>query len=332
MISLAPHHTFGLQAYCHKLKLVEHPQQLLSALSELQDTSLFVIGGGSNCIFLEDFPGTVVKNHLMGKSVERRDDSFVLTVGAGENWHRLVKWCLQQQIYGFENLALIPGTVGAAPIQNIGAYGIEIERFIEYVECLDRHTYETVRLSAEECQFGYRDSIFKRALAEKCVITQLAFRLPVKWQPVLDYAELQQLDNPQPTDIFNKVVEIRQRKLPDPERIGNAGSFFKNPVISAEHFTHLSKDWPTLPGFRLSDEHIKVPAAWLIDQLGFKGKKRGGIACHTNQPLVLTNDGSGTGEQLLTLAREIRDKVQQVFAITLENEVRLIGATGSITL
>lgn len=331
MISLSSLHTFGLTNSCRNLTHLADIEQVEQGVFSGPDKH-FIIGGGSNCVFVEDFDGTIVKNGIKGRSASLSDNHVHLKVGAGENWHQLVVWCLDNGFNGLENLALIPGTVGAAPIQNIGAYGVEVASFIDYVAFYDFETRQFHRLKAEECQFGYRESIFKGNLDGKMLIVEVGLRLPRAWQGVSHYGELAAITNPSAKDIFNKVVDIRQAKLPDPEKLGNAGSFFKNPVISVEHYQKLRAQWPETPHYPVSEEQVKVPAAWLIDQLGFKGKTRNGIRCHPTQPLVLTNLGTGKGGDLLGLAREIRDSVHQRFAIELENEVRLVGKDGLISL
>ncbi|GAB5381548.1 MAG: UDP-N-acetylmuramate dehydrogenase [Aliiglaciecola sp.] len=301
-------------------------------ISDFGTERFWILGQGSNCVFVEDFDGVVVQVNHAGKKITELDDHYLLEVNAGEDWHSLVQFCTEKQLYGFENLALIPGSVGAAPIQNIGAYGVEINRYINSVEFFEISTGQTHRLSNEECHFGYRDSIFKKELFGKVVITRVLFSLPKAWQPVNHYGELAKLNSPSATDIFNEVIRIRQEKLPDPSVIGNAGSFFKNPLVSKKHYAALQCEWDQLPSYAVDQSSVKLPAAWLIDKLGFKGKKVGGIQCHPRQALVLTNDGTGTGEQLLELAREIQQQVNDVFSISLENEVRLVGKEGLITL
>jgi UDP-N-acetylmuramate dehydrogenase len=233
---------------------------------------------------------------------------------------------------GFENLALIPGTVGASPIQNIGAYGVEIEKFIKSVEFLDTTSMCIDSMTNSQCQFGYRDSVFKQQSLNQRIITHVTFQLPKQYKLETSYGPLAELDSPNSRDIFNKVVAIRQSKLPDPLVLGNAGSFFKNPVISNTQFQHIQATYPNAPSYRLNDAELKVPAAWLIDTLGFKGKQVGNIRCHSKQPLVLVNTGGGTGADLLALARNIRNAVQDNFAILLDNEVRLMGKQGLIKL
>jgi UDP-N-acetylmuramate dehydrogenase len=329
---LSAFHTFALPALAQAISIVRHPKDLKAALKLLQDRRFYVLGEGSNTVFLEDYQGTVLKIAFTGIKLQHTETHFRLTVGAGENWHQLVLWCMQNQIYGLENLALIPGSVGAAPIQNIGAYGIEVERFIHGVEYFDLLDGVIKSLDHNSCSFGYRDSVFKTDLAQQTIITRVTFEIPKNYQVIAHYGDLTQLSWPTPQDIFNKVVEVRQSKLPDPDKIGNAGSFFKNPIVGNALFGQLQQFCSSIPSYPVDTYSVKIPAAWLIDQLGFKGKKIGGIGCHPKQALVLTNDGSGTGEQLLELAGAIKSSVLSEFSIVLENEVRLIGKNGPLIL
>jgi UDP-N-acetylmuramate dehydrogenase len=330
--SLASLHSFGFPLLAHDVMSVNVAADLQAQLSQLNNTAFYILGEGSNTVFLEDYQGTIIKPAFMGVDLVHTDTHYLLKVGASENWHKLVLWCMQHQIYGFENLALIPGTVGAAPIQNIGAYGVEIKQFIHQVDYYDLSEQTHKSLDSLSCEFAYRDSIFKQRLAGQIVITGVTFTIPKRWEAVMHYGELKELIEPCAIDIFNKVVQVRQDKLPDPSKIGNAGSFFKNPVIAMGQYNKLQQTWPSIPSYFVDSNNVKVPAAWLIDQLGFKGKKIGGIGCHPDQALVLTNDGSGTGEQLLQLARNIRDTVFNEFSIIIENEVRLIGKNGPVAL
>lgn len=332
MHPLSAFHTFALPALAQAISVVHHPDDLKAVCRLLQDKPFFILGEGSNTVFLEDYHGTVLKIALSGIRLQHTATHFRLSVAAGENWHQLVLWCMQNKIYGFENLALIPGSVGAAPIQNIGAYGVEVERFIHGVEYFDLLEGVIKSLDHKTCAFSYRDSLFKTKLGQRAIITQVTFDIPKNNQLVTHYGDLAKLSRPTPQDIFNEVVTIRQKKLPDPKVIGNAGSFFKNPVITLNHYTRLQQIWPSIPSYPLDTHQVKVPAAWLIDSLGFKGKKIGGIGCHPQQALVLTNDGTGTGKQLLNLARDIKTAVHSEFSIMLENEVRLIGKNGPVIL
>lgn len=330
MHSLQTLHTFGLPASASEFAYIHSLHEAKQQIQQLTHPAFYILGEGSNTVFLEDFSGTVFKMAIKGIVVHEEPEHFMLEVGAGENWHNLVEWCLAHHIYGLENLALIPGTVGAAPIQNIGAYGVEVEQFIHSIDYLCLNSGEINTLSHAQCNFAYRDSIFKHQLAGKFIIGLVRFRMPKRWQANAHYAELKELHKPEPQQIFAKVVAVRQAKLPDPKKLGNAGSFFKNPVILKSLFVKLQQSYPHIPSYPVDEHSVKVPAAWLIDQLGFKGKQVNGIHCHITQPLVLTNDGSGTGEALLTLARQIKQAVSQQFAIELENEVQLVSNHGLV--
>lgn len=332
MQSLQHLHTFGLSATSKSFLELKSEEQLPSVYRRLAEENWFLLGEGSNTVFTQDYLGTVLRLNTKGIEVKERDTDYLLKVKAGENWHQLVIWCLEKGIRGFENLALIPGSVGAAPIQNIGAYGVEIERFVESIEYYDLSDAKFKVLNRQECQFAYRDSVFKHGLAGQAIITSVHFSMPKRWCPNQTYGDLSLLNNPSAQDIFNMVVSIRQSKLPDPVKIGNAGSFFKNPVIESSIWRDLKVQWEDLPGYGDGAGKTKVPAAWLIDTLGFKGVSLGGIRCHAKQPLVLTNTGNGTGQELLEMARRIKSAVLKEFAIELENEVRLMGNQGLIRL
>lgn len=329
LINLAPLHTFGFNTTARNLLYLKD----VNSLPLLDDCSYFILGEGSNTVFLEEYQGTILKVSLKGMTVKETEEYYQVGVAAGENWHQLVVSLLGKGIFGAENLALIPGTVGAAPIQNIGAYGREMADFCYSVEVVDLHTGDRNELLAEDCQFSYRDSIFKRNHLKGCLITRVNLRFSKNWRGVTNYGELQQLArNPSAQQIFDKVVEIRKAKLPDPAKFGNAGSFFKNPYLSRSLYADLKERWPDIPGYPLHSGEIKVPAAWFIDKLGFKGKMIGGIVCHQQQPLVLANYHNGQPRELLALARQIKQKVKLEFGVELENEVRLIGAQGLVEL
>lgn len=332
MFDLTNLHTFGLKASATAYSHFTAVDDVSAQLNTIKQQRYLLLGEGSNCVFIDDFDGTVVRYAAKGIDVKEDADGFQVSVKAGENWHEFVVFCIRKGILGFENLALIPGTVGAAPIQNIGAYGVEIDQFVERVDCINLSDGRAFSLNQQDCQFGYRDSVFKRNVKGDVLIDTVIFYLPKQWQPVTQYGELSKLNRPTAQDIFDKVVQVRRQKLPDPAKIGNAGSFFKNPLVSRKHLDSLRCDWVDIPFYKVNQGSVKVPAAWLIDKLGFKGKKEGGIGCHPNQALVLTNDGTGTGEQLLTLARDIQAQVNSEFSISLENEVRLIGKQGPVSL
>lgn len=323
MFDLSAIHSFGFPALATEVFTLNSFDDL-SALPELAEPLIFV-GEGSNTVFINNFPGTVVLVRFKGIEIQEYPDKFLVRVGAGENWHELVISLLEKGIYGLENMALIPGTVGAAPIQNIGAYGKEFAQYCHSVTCFELTTAAEVTLSAEQCQFGYRDSIFKRKYKNSHLITSVTLCLPKQWQANNQYGELKSLGlQPSAEQICQKVISIRSAKLPDPKQLGNAGSFFKNPVIDIELYQQLKANWPEMPFYFIDERQVKIPAAWLLDKLGYKGFNYKDVACHIKQPLVLVNNGMGTGPQLLSLARRIIDDVYQNFSIRLHNEVRLI--------
>ncbi|RDV23889.1 UDP-N-acetylmuramate dehydrogenase [Alteromonas aestuariivivens] len=330
MPSLKSFHTFGLNAECHSLVEFDSPDAFLRAQSH--SNRYWLLGEGSNTVFLDDFDGTVLINRISGLEYTEYPAYHHLRVGAGENWHKLVATCLQQGWWGLENLALIPGSVGASPIQNIGAYGLEVGQFIESVEYLDIASEKVCVLSADDCDFGYRDSVFKREMAGKVLITHVNFCLPKDNHIECSYGELAKLSQPSPQAIFDEVIRVRRAKLPDPATLGNAGSFFKNPLVTVFHHASLREEYPQIPGFPVGESHFKIPAAWLIDTLGYKGCVVGGARCHPTQPLVLTNLGTAKGGDVIKLAKEIMGAVEDKFAIQLEPEVRLVGNNGLINL
>ncbi|TPV58296.1 UDP-N-acetylmuramate dehydrogenase [Aestuariibacter sp. GS-14] len=330
MPELTHRHTFALPSHCKQLKSFASVASLLAAYRT--DMPVYILGGGSNSIFIDDFEGLVLVNDIKGIDVQHDEEGVRLTVGGGENWHDLVTYTVEQGWHGLENLALIPGSVGAAPIQNIGAYGLEVGERIEKVDVVVLDTGEQFSLSQQACEFGYRDSVFKRPEHNKWIVTHVHFFLPHNAVPITRYAELDALINPTAKDIFNTVIAVRQRKLPDPKLLGNAGSFFKNPVISKQHYTELCGRYGTVPGFEVDAANVKVPAAWLIDNAGFKGQCRDGVCSYQHQPLVLVNQSATSGLAVVAFAREIIDTVYTRFGVQLEPEVRLVGKTGLVTL
>ncbi|MCL1140969.1 UDP-N-acetylmuramate dehydrogenase [Shewanella pneumatophori] len=334
--SLKDFNTFGLARGCQQLVRVNTLDALIDTCCKLYQAQLLmlILGGGSNIVLCEDFMGTVVLVETKGIDIVEDDSYHYLTAAAGENWHDLVCFCLEQGFSGLENMALIPGTVGAAPIQNIGAYGVELNRFCDWVEYVDLSNGQLVRLSTDECEFGYRDSVFKNDLLGKTVITQVGFKLPKKWQPQLAYGPLREFDPKQvtPKQIFDCICETRRAKLPDPADYGNAGSFFKNPVIETALFESLTSSYPDMVGYPHGETHTKVAAGWLIDKAGLKGYQVGGAAVHTEQALVLINKGDATSDDVLTLAKSIVEKIKDKFGISLEAEPRMITATGERSL
>ncbi|AUX95120.1 UDP-N-acetylmuramate dehydrogenase [Mixta gaviniae] len=330
--SLKTLHTFAIDTAAHKVVIAESPQQIVAAWQECQQRNLpfLLLGEGSNVLFLEAYNGIVVINRIKGITVSEDDHVWRLRVGAGENWHALVTFTLQQGIGGLENLALIPGCVGSAPIQNIGAYGVEMKDVCEWVDVLDLNSGNVTRLTAAQCQFGYRDSIFKHQLQHGHAIVAVGFILPKQWQPVMSYGDLTRLDpaTVTPQQIFDAVCHMRRSKLPDPALTGNAGSFFKNPVVSAEQAASLLAAFPQAPHYPQSSGEVKLAAGWLIDQCQLKGYRIGGAAVHQQQALVLINLEQATAEDVVALAHAIRQRVGEKFNVWLEPEVRFIGAEG----
>lgn len=331
MISVQHLHTFQLRANAKLISHISNVADLAQLKGKENGKDFIILGEGSNTIFVADFLGEVVKLDLLGKYIEEGETDYLVHCAASENWHQFVVWLLEKGVFGLENLALIPGTVGASPIQNIGAYGVEVKQFIDQVHYFDLTSGTESVLTNNECQFGYRDSIFKHALQASAVITKVIFRIPKQWQPVCTYGELAQLKNPTADDIFNKVVEVRQAKLPDPSQLGNAGSFFKNPIVSKAIADTIASNNPNAPMYPAGDGKLKLAAGWLIDQCGLKGVEELGVAVHDKQALVLVNkSGEADGTGLLAMIDKVRSKVFEKFAVTLETEVRLIGKEGEV--
>jgi len=303
-------------------------EQLVAAVHEHPDA--FVLGGGSNVVLTRDFDGVVLLVALTGKRLVREDDAaWYVEAAAGENWHAFVAWTLANGFPGLENLALIPGTVGAAPIQNIGAYGLEMAERFHSLRAIEWATGETVEFDAAQCRFGYRDSVFKREGRDRFVITSVTFRLPKAWAPRADYADVARaLDSgvagTSPQAIFDAVVAVRRAKLPDPAVLGNAGSFFKNPVVDAAAFEALRAREPQIVSYAQPDGRVKLAAGWLIDRCGWKGRAMGAAAVHERQALVLVNRGGATGAQVLALAQAIQADVRERFGVQLEPEPAVI--------
>jgi UDP-N-acetylmuramate dehydrogenase len=328
-VSLKPHNTFGLPAVARTLvrvtsdadvrQVVDHP--------ELGRAPKFVLGGGSNIILTRDMPQLVLKVEVRGmRLVEERTGAWIIEAGAGENWHDFVAWTIAHGWPGLENLALIPGTVGAAPVQNIGAYGVELQDRFESLDAVDLVTGRGVTLRESICAFGYRDSVFKHSLANRSVITRVRFRLPRPWQPVIGYLDLERkiadtgIAAPSAQQIFDWICAIRRAKLPDPALVGNAGSFFKNPVVTPEQCRDIIGRDPEIVHYPMPDGSVKLAAGWMIDACGWKGKSVGKAGVYEKQALVLVNRGGAIGSEVMTLARAIQESVYGRFGIRLEPE------------
>jgi UDP-N-acetylmuramate dehydrogenase len=330
-VSLRPFNTFGVEASAGlfaRVRSLEDLQQVLTDRRVLA-APLLVLGGGSNVLFTQDFDGCVLKIEIPG--VQREDDGarWLVRVGAGENWHAVVERLIDENAPGLENLALIPGSAGAAPIQNIGAYGVELAERFHSLQVWDLATQALQTLTADECRFGYRDSVFKHE-TEQRLIVNVTLALPRQWVPVIGYAdvenELRDRNKAQlrPRDVFDAVIAIRRRKLPDPARVGNAGSFFKNPVIPRQQRSVLIERHPSLVSYDIGGGRYKLAAGWLIDACGLKGAVRGRAAVYEKHSLVVVNRGGATGAEILALAREVQDAVRARFGIELEPEPRII--------
>ena len=332
-VSLKPYNTFGLPAVAQTLVRIASDADVRRVVDDpvLGRAPKFILGGGSNIILTRDMPQLVLKVEVKGMQVlAERADAWIVEAGAGESWNDFVEFTLDQGCPGLENLALIPGTVGAGPVQNIGAYGVELRERFESLDAVDLVTGRSVVLGPQICAFGYRDSVFKHSLAGRSLITRVRFRLPRPWQPVLGYLELQKkiaetrIAAPSPRQIFDWVSAIRRAKLPDPATIGNAGSFFKNPVVTPEQCRDIIARDPAVVHYPLPDGSFKLAAGWLIDACGWKGKSIGQAGVYEKQALVLVNRGHAIGGEIVTLARAIEESVYGRFGIRLEPEPVLI--------
>ena len=330
--SLKPYNTFGINVYAESFVSVTSLSNLKKIISENKD--VFILSGGSNVLFTKNIVKPVVHIDLKGKEIlenSNKTDFVFIKAQAGENWHEFVLWCLDRNFGGLENLSLIPGNVGTSPMQNIGAYGVEIKDCFYELEALEIKTGKIKTFNKEDCNFGYRESVFKNIYKGKYIIVNVTFQLSKnKHQQNTSYGAIQkafddkQIENPTIKDISNAVIAIRQSKLPDPKKIGNSGSFFKNPVIPILQFNKLEKEYPNIPHYPISDKLVKVPAGWLVEQCGFKGKRFGDAGVHKNQALVLVNYGNATGKEIFNLAQKILKSVSNTFGIDLEIEVNVL--------
>ncbi|MBV1907948.1 MAG: UDP-N-acetylmuramate dehydrogenase [Kangiellaceae bacterium] len=333
-ISLRQLNTFRVKANAASFLQINDVAELDARAHELAcSNQRFVLGGGSNLLFIGDYPGLVLFPQLFGKQIlEQNEKTVKLRIAASENWHEFVKYCLNEGYFGLENLALIPGTVGAAPVQNIGAYGVEVEQFINHIECFDLENGQKLTLTKNQCEFAYRDSFIKRAGQGRYLVTHVVFDLCKTPKPVLTYKPLknafQSLSKVSPIDVFEEVCRIRREKLPDPKELPNAGSFFKNPVVTEAKYHQLISKHPSLVGFPVDSLKLKlykIAAGWLIDNAGFKGMMTGKIGVHKHQALVIVNYSDTNGENIWNLAKTIIDKIQHIYGIELEPEVRILG-------
>src|SRR6187431_204741 len=330
--SLKNYNTFGIEAKAEQFVAVHNVSELKSILEQNKNQEKFVLGGGSNMLLTKNIEALVIHIDLKGKKVLKEDEDFVWVESeAGENWHQFVLWAIDQNFGGLENMSLIPGNVGTTPVQNIGAYGAEIKDTFVSCDAINIKTQEMRTLNKEECNFGYRESIFKNEVKDQYIITAVVFKLTKQNHKInTSYGDiLAELANnnitaPGLKDVSNAVIAIRKSKLPDPAELGNSGSFFKNPVLLKSDFEKIHQNFPEMRFFDISETEVKVPAGWLIEQAGLKGKRFGDAGVHKNQALVLVNYGNATGQEILDVSKTVQDTVFNTFGIHIEAEVNII--------
>lgn len=333
-VDLSSFNTLGVSASASAFVDVTHRDQLVDLYENgfFEEEPPFILGGGSNILILKNPVRPVLKISIKGiEIIENKDNTIRVKVGAGEDWHQFVTWAVENDYGGIENLALIPGTVGAAPIQNIGAYGVELEQVFESLELFDLDEGTFKSFSNKQCRFGYRDSIFKHELRSKIIVTNVVLNLTSSNHAINDsynslqsYLKEHNVENPTIKDICEAVTAIRRSKLPDPDLIGNAGSFFKNPVIDSKQFDLLKFKYQDIPFYQVDENSIKIPAAWLIEKAGWKGKREGDVGTYENQALVIVNHGSATGREIFQFSKKIQESVRKKFGIELVPEVNII--------
>lgn len=328
--SLKKHNTFGINALAKQFIAIHTIEELATLLQNEKD--IFILGGGSNMLLTKDINKLVVHIDLKGiEVIDKNEEYTYIKANAGENWHEFVLYCIKNNYGGIENLSLIPGNVGTTPIQNIGAYGVEIKDVFFSCEAMEIETQKLIIFDKNSCQFGYRESIFKNELKNQYIITSVTFKLTNKNHKLnTSYGAIetelanQNITTPTIKDVSNAVISIRKSKLPDPKELGNSGSFFKNPIISKEKYSKIALLFPDMPHYNISDSEVKVPAGWLIEQAGFKGKRFGDAGIHKNQALVLVNYGNATGSEILAVSKDIQNTILNKFGILIEAEVNII--------
>lgn len=332
-VSLKAYNTFGVTVRTPLFAEVKTSLELQAVLKDMRFNDAFILGGGSNVLFLDQLSKPVIKVSISGIRVIEEDDHIaIVSVGAGVVWHDLVMWCVANNLGGIENLSLIPGLVGAAPIQNIGAYGVELRDVFHNAIGIGRLDGVSKIFTAQDCAFGYRDSVFKNELKDRYVITTIRLALTKKnhelhlaYGALQDTLAQQKVEQPTIADVARAVTRIRRSKLPDPEKLGNAGSFFKNPIVKTKKLQNLMLEYPEMPSYTIDENFSKIPAGWLIEQAGFKGKISGKVGMHAKQALVLVNHGGASGKELWSHAQEVMKQVHSTFGIELEPEVNLIN-------
>jgi len=329
--SLKSYNTFGIDISASRFIKVTSENELIEVLQKNKNQKLFILSGGSNMLLTKDIEALVI--HIAIKGIETSNSSenkVFVAANAGENWHEFVQYCIDNNYGGLENLSLIPGYVGSAPIQNIGAYGVELKDSFDHCEAIHIKTGKKRIFKHQDCNFGYRNSIFKTNVKGEYIITKVVFKLTTKnhqlhtsYGAILQALENKKISSPTIKNISDAVISIRESKLPDPKKIGNSGSFFKNPVVSNQQFIELKEQFPNIPHYSIDDKSVKIPAGWLIEQSGFKGKRWGDAGVHAKQALVLVNYGKATGAEILAISKQIRETILAKFSILLETEVNI---------
>ena len=325
--------TFGIDVKAKYFTSINTVNELIEIKKseKFKNHELLILGGGSNILFTKDFNGLVILNNIKGKEiVDQNDDSIILKIGAGENWHELVMYCVDNGWGGIENLSLIPGNTGTAPMQNIGAYGVEIKETFVELEALEISSGKIVKFSNSECEFGYRESVFKNKMKNKYIILNITLELNknpilnINYGDVKAILETKKIETPKIKDVSNAIISIRQRKLPDPKKIGNSGSFFKNPIIDITLLKLIEVKYPNVVSYKINENKFKIAAGWMIEKAGWKGKKFNNFGVHENQALVLVNYGLANGKEIFNLSEKIILDIKEKFGIILEREVNII--------
>ncbi|PNW29327.1 UDP-N-acetylmuramate dehydrogenase [Formosa algae] len=331
-VSLKPYNTFGIEVIAKHFVILSSLEDIHEVLALKDYPKKYILGGGSNILLTQDVDALVILVRIKGISIiSKTDDTVLVKANAGENWHEFVLWTLEQDFGGLENLSLIPGNVGTSPIQNIGAYGIELKDVFESCEAIHLDTKTTTTFYKEDCEFGYRNSIFKQHAKGQYIITAVTFKLTTKnhklntnYGAILAELKAMNVREPSIQDISKAVISIRQSKLPDPKKIGNSGSFFKNPIVPKSVYLDILNQFPEAPSYPVSETEVKIPAGWLIETAGFKGKCLGNYGVHKNQALVLVNYGGASGAEILKLSEIIKLTIARIFNITIESEVNIL--------
>jgi UDP-N-acetylmuramate dehydrogenase len=330
--SLQNYNTFGIEAKAREFVAVHNKLELRSILEHYKSKKKFILGGGSNMLLTKDIDALVIHVDLKGKKIIKEDDNFAWVESqAGENWHEFVMWTIDQNFGGLENMSLIPGNVGTTPVQNIGAYGTEIKDTFDSCEAMTIENQEMKTFTKAECHFGYRESVFKNEAKDQYIITSVVFKLTKRNHKInTSYGDItaelakNNITNPTLKDVSNAVIAIRKSKLPDPKELGNSGSFFKNPILLKSDFEKIHQQFPEMKYYEVSETEVKIPAGWLIEQAGFKGKRFGDAGIHKNQALVLVNYGNATGQEILDVSKNIQETIFKTYGIHIEAEVNVI--------